>query len=157
MPFFLVLLALLTAPGAQRPADVVKWSASPQAPVVAPGRVAKIEVNADVQPGWKLYAIEQKVDGPRPLAFGVAKNSPYRITHTQITAPKPKIWKDENFDAETRYYENEASFTVPVSVSVDAPAGRQRLPLEITFQACGNDICLRPYTQKLDVEIAISR
>lgn len=156
MPLFLALLALL-APSAQRPADVVKWSASPQTAVVAPGRVAKIEVTADVQPGWKLYAIEQKVDGPRPLAFGVAKDSPYLIAHAQITAPKPKVWKDENFDAETRYYENEASFTVPVTVSANAPAGRQRLPLEVTFQACGNDICLRPYTQKLDVEIAISR
>jgi hypothetical protein len=29
------------------------------------------------------------------------------------------------------------------------------VPLEVTFQACGAELCLRPFTQKLAVEISV--
>ena len=53
------------------------------------------------------------------------------------------------------YYENEAAFTVPVNVGT--ATGPQTIPLEVTFQACGAEICLRPFTQKLPVQIEVRR
>ena len=154
MPLVLVLCSLLLA-AVQRPADVVRWSAAAPSASVAPGGTVKIQVTAKVQAGWKLYAIEQPPDGPEPLTFDVAKDSGFSLLPKQLVAPKPKIQSDENFGLQTRYYENDVVFTVPVSLAASA-AGAQ-VPLEVTFQACGQNICLRPYTQKLLVPITISR
>lgn len=154
MPLILVVCSLLMAV-VQRPADVVRWSVAPVA-VVTPGSTARIGVVAKVQPGWKLYAIEQPADGPEPLTFSVAKDSGFTLSPKQIVAPKPKIQSDENFGLQTRYYEKDVSFTVPVALPASA-AGSLQVPLEVTFQACGQNICLRPYTQKLQVPITISR
>ena len=154
MPLIVVVCSLLMA-AVQRPADVVRWSAAPVG-IVAAGATVKVTVAAKVQPGWKLYAIEQPADGPKPLTFAVPKGSGFSVTATQITAPKAKVQDDENFGLQTRYYENDVSFTVPVGVPASAN-GATQLPLEVTFQACGQNICLRPYTQKLQVPITISR
>jgi DsbC/DsbD-like thiol-disulfide interchange protein len=154
MPLVLVLCSLLMA-AVQRPADVVRWTATP-AGVVSAGATVKVSVAAKVQPGWKLYAIEQPADGPKPLTFAAAKDSGFSVTTKQIVAPTSKVQNDDNFGLQTRYYENDVSFTVPVSVPPSA-RGDTQLPLEVTFQACGQNICLRPYTQKLQVPITISR
>jgi DsbC/DsbD-like thiol-disulfide interchange protein len=155
MPLVFVLCSLLLA-AVQRPADVVRWTAAAPAASAAPGAIVKIIVSAKVQSGWKLYAIDQPADGPEPLTFAVAKDSGFSVTAKQITAPRAKVQNDENFGLQTRYYENEVSFTVPVGVP--SPASRAtHVPLEVTFQACGQNICLRPYTEKLQVPITISR
>lgn len=155
MLLVLVLGSLLLA-AEQRPADVVRWTAAAPSASAAPGATLKVIVSARVQPGWKLYAIDQPADGPEPLTFGVAKDSGFSVTAKQITAPKAKVQNDENFGLQTRYYENDVSFTVPIGVS-RAASGATHVPLEVTFQACGRDICLRPYTEKLQVPITISR
>lgn len=155
MLHLLVLFALAVVPF-QRPTDVVKWSATPPAAQVAPGGVAVVTVTARVQRGWKLYAIEQPKGGPIPLAFAVAKGSPYRLAPKAIAGPKAKVQKqDANFAVDTYYYENEAAFTVPVNVG--NAAGPQTLPLEVTFQACGAELCLRPFTEKLAVPITVGK
>ena len=154
MPLVLVLCSLLLA-AVQRPADVVRWTATAATPA-APGATLKITVSAKVQSGWKLYALDQPADGPNPLTFAVAKDSGFSVSAKQIVAPKAKVQNDENFGLQTRYYENAVSFTVPVAVPSSA-SGATGVPLEITFQACGQNICLRPYTEKLQVPITITR
>lgn len=156
MPLLLALL--LVAVPAQRPADIVKWSASAPATTVAPGAVAKISVTAKIEPGWKLYAVEQPPGGPLALGFALTKGGPFEIAGKQIVAPKAKIQKqDENFTVDTRYYEGAATFTIPVHVAGTAPAGAQTIPLEITFQACGAELCLRPFTAKVDVPVTVAK
>jgi len=155
MPLLMVLLALAVMP-VQRPTDVVKWSAVAPASPVQAGDVAVIKVIAKVQPGWKLYAIEQPPGGPVPLAFQTTAGSSFVISRKQIGAPRPKVQKkDENFSIDTRYYENDAAFTLPVTVPPTTSPGSHQLPLEVTFQACGAELCLRPFTQKLAVEITV--
>jgi hypothetical protein len=103
-----------------------------------------------------LYALEQPPDGPRPLAFEIARGSAFAISQKQIGAPKAKVQKqDENFSTDTRYYEHDVVFTVPVNVPRPAAAGPHLAPLEVTFQACGAELCLRPFTQQLPVEISV--
>jgi thiol:disulfide interchange protein DsbD len=155
MPLVFVVCSLLLAAG-QRPADVVRWTATAATASTAPGATLKINVSAKVQSGWKLYAIDQPADGPNPLTFAVAKDSGFAVSAKQIVAPKAKIQNDENFGLQTRYYENAVSFTVPVAVPASA-SGAAAVPLEVTFQACGQNICLRPYTEKIQVPITIAR
>jgi thiol:disulfide interchange protein DsbD len=148
----LIVLALALG-SLQRPADVVRWSAAGPSAAVAPNGTVKVQLTATIQSGWKLYALTQPKGGPKPLAIEVADGAPFTIAKKQIVAPKPKTLKDENFSLETLYYEHEAVFTVPVAVSA-AAAGKTEIPFEITFQACGEGICLRPFTEKLAVRIA---
>jgi len=154
--FLLIILGLLAAPF-QRPTDIVRWNAAPVTTAVSAGGTLRIQVKATVERGWKLYAMEQPAGGPAPLAFRIPEEAPYRLNTTAAVAPKPKIWKDDNFDLQTRYYEREAEFILPVSVDANASAGRGTIPLEVTFQACGQNICLRPFTQKLNVDVEIKR
>jgi thiol:disulfide interchange protein DsbD len=146
----LILLMSLSIGSPQRPADVVQWSAAAAA---ADGATVKVRLTATIQSGWKLYALTQPKGGPKPLAIEVADGAPFTISQKQIAAPKAKTLKDENFNLETLYYETQAVFTVPL-VRSGSVTGQAAIPLEITYQACGNGICLRPFTEKIDVRIA---
>ena len=157
MVAILSLLSLLAIPP-QRPADVVKWSVDPPTAAVTSRERLTLLVTARIEPGWKLYAITQLEGGPKPLAFALTAGSTFRIDTKKIGAPEPKVLKqDENFAIDTRYYENEAKFTVPVSLPQTLPAGSLEVPLEVTFQACGKELCLRPFTQKLPVKLTVRR
>jgi DsbC/DsbD-like thiol-disulfide interchange protein len=148
-----LMLVLAVGTGSlQRPSEIVKWSAAVQP--VSPGGTLKISLTAKIEKGWKLYATTQPPGGPKPLAIEVASGAPFTISAGQIAAPKPKTMKDETFDLETLYYEGEATFILPLSVSSPA-SGKTRVPLEITFQACGNGICLRPFTEKVNVPVEV--
>ena len=152
----LIFLSLVF--GVQRPTDVVKWSAEGSIAGSTTARVVHVKVTADIQPGWKLYALQQPEGGPKPLAFATPASAPFRITAPQIVAPKAKVQKqDANFAVDTHYYEGQAAFTIPVSVNASVPAGGHEIPLEVTFQACGAELCLRPFTQKLPVKISVGK
>ena len=150
-----LLLALALAGfSVQRPADVVKWSAAAVSPTVDAGGTVHVALTARIQDGWKLYAITQPEGGPKPLTIELAAAAPFTISKKQIVAPPSKIMNDENFDLETRYYEGEATFKVPVTVGRSI-SGKTNVPLEITFQACGNGVCLRPFTEKIGAPITV--
>ena len=148
-----ILLLSLSTGAFQKPADIVKWSAS-AAPAVNAGGTVKVALTAKVESGWKLYALTQPQGGPRPLDIEVAAGAPFTISKKQIAGPKPKVLKDENFDLETLYYETEAVFTVPVTLAASV-TGTTSIPFEVTFQACGNGICLRPFTEKVSVQVVV--
>lgn len=154
MPLLLAILMLLLP--VQRPTDIVRWSAAAPAKAVAPGGVARIELTAKIEDGWKLYALSQAKGGPVPLSIVVEKGTPFTLAQKAITGPVPKLQKDDNFNLETQYYEHEAVFALPVTVARTA-AGKQRVPLDITFQACGATICLRPFTHRVEVDLSVSR
>ncbi len=149
----LILILGLSIGAPQRPADVVHWSGTAAADGAG---TLKVQLTATIESGWKLYALTQPKGGPRPLDIEVAKGAPFTIAKKQIAAPKPKTLKDENFNLETLYYEGEARFTVPVTAAASTSKATG-IPFEITFQACGKDICLRPFTQKVNVPLNIAR
>jgi len=157
MLLFFTLISLLAAP-MQRPTDVVKWSAEKPEPASTDRRTVLVKVTADIQPGWKLYAIQQPEGGPKALAFATADGAPFRVSTGHIIAPKAKVLKqDENFAVDTHYYETRAAFTVPVAVDRAITAGTHEIPLEVTCQACANELCLRPFTQSLPGKVSIEK
>ena len=152
----LLLFALLLAVplAAQRPTDVVRWSAR-AAGDAAPGGRLDIEVTAEVQRGWNLYGLMQPKTGPKPLHFAIAAGEPFEIRVKEIKGPAARTVADENFNAETSQHAGKAVFSVPVTIGRGVPAGARTVPLQVTFQACGNGLCLRPFTQTLDVQVTI--
>jgi DsbC/DsbD-like thiol-disulfide interchange protein len=157
MPILALVLALAGSFSIQRPTDIVKWSAEPPAKPVRAGAVAKIGLSAKVESGWKLYAISQPMTGPMPLSIAVGKGTDFTLVSKEIVAPKAKTQDDPLFSATTQYYENEAEFVVPVTVPKTLAPGEQSVPIEVTFQACGKELCLRPFTQRLDVKVTVAK
>jgi DsbC/DsbD-like thiol-disulfide interchange protein len=141
---------------AQRPADIVRWSAKSPSGDVKPGGTLKVEVTAEIESGWHLYALTQSAAGPPPLAIAVPATVPFQLRSRDIEAPPPSISADPNFGTDTHYYENRVALSLPVVAKRDAKPGKHTLPIEITFQACSNTICLRPFTQKLSVDVAVA-
>ena len=156
----LVLLAVAFVPVpsvfAQRPTDVIKWSAKAPSPAVRAGGTLKVQLTVDIEQGWHLYALTQAADGPPPLMIGVAKGQPFSINVKDIDAPAPSVAHDPNFNTETQFYESKTVITVPLAARRDAKAGKHSVPLEVTFQACSDRMCLRPFTQALPIDVTIT-
>src|SRR5687767_2545966 len=94
--FLLLFIMSLSAAVPQRPSDIVQWSATAATGTVTAGETAKIVLRAQIQSGWKLYALTQPAGGPQKLSIAAAKGSPFAITEKQIVAPAPKKMKDAN-------------------------------------------------------------
>src|SRR5688500_6504493 len=156
----LLALALVIAAGAhagaQRPADVVRWSAKAADVVVKAGATVPVEITADVQEGWHLYALSQPKSGPIPLAFAVAKGKPFEIRTRALVAPKAAVVQEPNFNLETHQYDAKGACRIPLSAARAATPGPHSVPVEITCQACGNGICLRPFTQTLPIDVTVT-
>lgn len=150
------LLLLSATPHAQKPTDIVHWSAKAPSASVKAGGTAKVELTAEIESGWHLYALSQKPGGPPPLAIGVAKGSPFEIRTRDIVAPAATVAADPNFNLETQYYEDKATFTVPLVATTAARAGKQAVPIEVTFQACSSRMCLRPHTETVSVDVTLA-
>ena len=153
----LLFVLLLAAPlAAQRPTDVVKWSAKPVEAEIKAGTVVPVEIVADVQKGWYLYGLTQPKGGPLPLNFAGAKGKLFQVQPRGIKGPDPLVKSDPVFnDIETRMHAGRTVFTVPMLVARGVTAGAQTIPIEITFQACGDGICLRPYTHTVNVNVTV--
>ena len=156
MQSLLCVLALVVTFAGQRPTDIVRWSAEAPAKSVNAGAVAKIGLTARIEDGWKLYALAQPKGGPVPLSITVAKGVPFTLTTKEIVSPAAKAQKDELFSGgNTQYYESEAAFVLPVTVPKSVAPGDHMVPVDVTFQACGKEICLRPFTQRLEVKLTV--
>ena len=116
-----------------------------------------ITLSAKIENGWKLYALTQAKGGPQGLTIAVAKGAPFSVSAKRIVAPKPKVHTDANFNLDTQYYDTDTVFTLPVTVAKSAAAGPQQVPIDVTFQACGADICLRPFTEHVTVTVAVTK
>ena len=155
--FALAAAVLAAGPGlsAQRPSDVVRWSVKAPSTAVSPGGTAVVELTARIEEGWHLYALTQPKGGPNPLKIALAKGSTFTLAAGAIRGPEPQVVTDANFELETRQHDGTVPFSVPVKAADAAPAGAHAAAIEVTFQACGNGICLRPFTQRLPVEITV--
>jgi DsbC/DsbD-like thiol-disulfide interchange protein len=157
-----VVLAVVMAVGrypvadAQRPTDVIRWTAAgPEGPV-KPGGTATIHLTADIDPGWHLYAFNQPPGGPRSLEVTSVKGGPGAVVSAKIDAPPPKVTHDPNFNLETRYYDEPTTIAVPVRIATAETPGARRVSLQIVFQACTERLCLRPYTETVSVDITVA-
>ncbi|MDQ3082628.1 MAG: hypothetical protein M3R07_10505, partial [Gemmatimonadota bacterium] len=110
----IVLLATFALAACERPpeerappptADVIKWSASPEATRNAPdgGTLLDINLFAQVEGGWKLYSLTQGSGGPSRMTVKLAEGSPYELDG-DVRGPAPTLALDPNFNMKTETY-----------------------------------------------------
>lgn len=146
----ILLLFLPTVLFAQTPA---KWSLDlgGRSGSVKQGESFKAVLQAEVESGWHLYATDQPEGGPIPTTIKVTEGKPYKIDG-EVTSPLPKVKPDPNFQVdgkplETKYFELNAKFTVPVVATSDTQA--DDLTFDVRFQLCNDTFCLPPKTWRV--------
>lgn len=149
--FLKIGLILLLLPLSATAQDPTKWSLRSDAKdrSVKVGEKFSVELRASIEPGWHLYALEQPSGGPIATTIKVAEGKPFAIDG-QIKSPPPKVAFDPNFDIDTKYFENEAVFTVPLKAAGDVNA--DQIALDVRFQLCNDTFCLPPKTVRVSFE-----
>lgn len=135
-----LLMSICFAVQAQRPSEVVKWTADmtdtkPNAPAVT--------LSATIQDGWHVYALSQPAGGPNPLKISIPAGSRFVLAGS-VAETKVVRHFDSNFNMEALYYLKAASFNLALKGTDAAPA--DTLPIDVRFQACNDRLCLPPYT-----------
>jgi len=152
-PFVAGCLALCVS-SAFAQADAIKWSAATKASTVKPGASFEVHVTADLGDGWHLYSITQ---APPPIAtrITVPAGQPFALAGT-VEGPTPRVAFDQSFGIDTEFYEDNATFVVPVKAAADAPGGKRKLRIDTYFQLCNDQLCLPPKTVSVEVELTIA-
>jgi thiol:disulfide interchange protein DsbD len=150
-----LLLPLFLAPLRASAQTPIHWSmaAVSKAPMTA-GRTFDVELTAEVDPGWHLYALSEPTGGPEALVISVAKGGPFSLGGS-IVEPVPKSAFDSNFNLETQYHEERAVFTVPVRVAAGTANGRYTLHVDAAYQTCNDRFCLPPRIEGLTLAVAV--
>jgi thiol:disulfide interchange protein DsbD len=142
---------MLAAP-AQAPTPI-HWSMKrPDAAALAAGKTFPVDVTAEIDAGWHLYALVEP-PGPIATAITIPKGGPFSIDGDIGILPPKKAF-DPSFGAETEFYEEHTTFTVPVRIAAGTK-GKQTLTIEAMFQTCNDRMCLPPTTQKLTLEFTV--
>jgi cytochrome c biogenesis DsbD-like protein len=160
MLFRRIQFALLLTPGLcvagaeQSPNPIVQWAASVVSrAAVAHGSAATVELSADIQPGWHVYALAQAPGGPTPLRVTLDDNKVAQL----VGVPSGTIAEkkhDPSFDLDTQFYSHSLTLRLPVRVK-QAAVGRQLIPLSVRFQTCSDRECQPPTTVHLAVPIDV--
>jgi DsbC/DsbD-like thiol-disulfide interchange protein len=155
----LALIVLLPALGISLPAqiqNVVSWTATTtDHNPVKPGAKISLDISAEIQDGWHVYALTQVAGGPTPLRVTLGENPVVRSAGS-ITAAIPSKQHDASFDLETQTYTHAFAVHVPVQIKADAGGGKQSVPLDVHYQSCSDRTCLPPRTVHLFAAIEVA-
>lgn len=134
---------------AQRPSEIVKWNANV---TKSSASAATLALSATIQDGWHVYALSQPAGGPTPLRISIPAGTPFAL---QLPVAEGKVihHNDPNFNMETLYYLNNASFTLSVKKAAAASVPGEAVPVDVRFQACNDRLCLPPYTAHLTADL----
>jgi hypothetical protein len=68
----------------------------------------------------------------------------------------PEQAYDPNFEMQTEFYEENASFRVPLAVVASAKPGEAKGTIDVLFQACTDRVCLPPTTAHVSLTVTIA-
>lgn len=149
---------LVAAPAAaQRPQDIVRWTAKAPAGPIKPGAVATLKLSAEIEAGWHMYALTQAEEGPPPLQIALAKRQPFSLNAQRIEAPAPVIVKGHGSEPDVFQYDEKVTFKLPVATPRQLKRGRHTVSVEVTYQVCSGSVCLRPRTEVIPIGISVDR
>src|SRR5262245_45072509 len=125
--------------------DPVKWSFKADSlprPLKA-GEKFDVQITAEIEEGWHLYSTEEMPQGPKPTRIGLAADQPFELIGS-IDSPLPQTALDENFGIQTEFYEQSATFGLPLQVIANSPAGKRKLTVQVRYQTYTDKLCLPP-------------
>jgi len=147
-----VCLATLIACAVSRAQADATLTAESPTPLAAGTRfTAKLAVRLD--PGWHISSLTTPDGRPVRTEIAVTKGPPFKLAG-KIEAPEPMRRHSGAFCVDVETYEGEVVFTLPLeaaaAIKSDTP-----LAVEITCQACPEENCMLPRTDKVKATIAL--
>jgi DsbC/DsbD-like thiol-disulfide interchange protein len=139
-------------PAAAKPDAVVTWALDAPA-TVRPGTSFAATLRASVAPGWKFYAMEQPAAGPRPLKITVA-DAAFVIEGAVTPDTPPVLVQDTIWSSLVAYHAGATAFRLTLRPS--DPASRDAtLRVTVRYQACSDELCLRPTQTTIERHLAV--
>lgn len=106
------------------------------------GEVAIIDVNAELDFTWRIYAVYDVPEGPSSTKFIIESDIVNKSG--RIIEPEPIEKFDEGFGNITKYHEGTPKFSIPLELKDDLPNGIYNLDVIIDYQVCNNSLCYPP-------------
>jgi len=152
-----LLAVLVMAPGPcgaaadGDPIPTVRWAATFSPATIGHGGDATVEVSAQIQEGWHVYAPGQAPGGPTPLRVTL-DNDHIATLAGPVSCTTPQKKHDPSFDLDTLFFVHSLHLHVPVHL-VDSTPGARVIPVSVRFQICSERECQPPATVHLDVPV----
>jgi len=127
---------ILVASAFGQPASKIKWSSHVLSGESKPNGKVMVEVDAQIEPKWHLYALPPTKADNIPTTITV--EAPAKLDG-KVSQDKPQFKFDNNFQAQVEFFETSAKFTVPVILGPDGKGS-----LKVNYQACNDRMCLPP-------------
>jgi thiol:disulfide interchange protein DsbD len=135
---------------------VVQWSAKlASTQPLKPGDKAFATLDVEIESGWHMYSISQPPGGPTTTVISVPPKQVLQAAGT-ITGPVPQTVYDPNFKMDTEFYEEAASFKVPLVVDSKTKPGPAKVVIDVFFQVCNDRTCMLATTVHVPLKVMIA-
>ncbi len=132
----------------------VKISANVSPQTARPDEVVTVNMMAEMDPKWHIYAIHKIADGPFPTNIKVEAEE-FAETIGDVIEPEPITKFDDGFQINTHYHEGTVTFKIPVKVKSDIETGEYTINSTILYQACDPSICYPPKDETFDLQLIV--
>ncbi len=158
---FLALLFVTTSLSAQfdfgEPAETenITFQVKASKAEAAAGSSLEVSVTARMDDGWHIYGFKE-YEGSVATVIALDAGQPFKLG--DVTSPRPKHVKKKFGETDLEYdsFEGEVTFTLPITISEDAPAGEATLKGSVKYQICSDKICLLPKTYAFSLPLRIT-
>ena len=106
------------------------------------GEVVVLEVEANIEDEWHIYAIYDVPEGPKPTVIRIESDQIVKIG--RIIEPDPIVTYDEGFDNITKYHEGNPIFRVPIIIDKNLSNGVYSFDVTVEYQVCTGNLCYPP-------------
>ena len=106
------------------------------------GEVAIIDVNAELDFTWRIYAVYDVPEGPSSTKFIIESDIVNKSG--RVIEPEPIEKFDEGFGNITKYHEGTPQFSIPLELNDNLPNGTYNVDVIIDYQVCNNSLCYPP-------------
>ncbi len=120
---------------------------------IRPGEVAYIQVEANMDDEWHIYALENVGEGP--VASRIKVNGDIVENQGLIEHREPTEKYDEGFGVNTRFFKGTTEFRVPVKIKEDAPIGKTSVTVYMLYQVCNESLCYPPAEVNINVSLLV--
>ena len=106
------------------------------------GEVAIIDVSAELDFTWRIYAVYDVPEGPSSTKFIIESDIVNKSG--RVIEPEPIEKFDEGFGNITKYHEGTPQFSIPLELKDDLSNGTYNVDVIIDYQVCNNSLCYPP-------------
>lgn len=154
--FALVALAAALPLAAQlpKPEDVVQLRAEPAQVKTKSGRAASFTLLVTIEPGFHINSSKPTEEYLVPARVELLDGSPFALDRVDYPAGQLKSFSFAP-DEKLSVYEGTVKFPVKLKAKSGARPGAHSVKLAFHYQACNDQVCLRPARREIQLTVKV--